>query len=142
MACKAKKSLPELKQCSPSSCICLCFFYPHSPRVVFVPVCDTSEAHSTLPFHLGSPGFGLFIGQENMSGISRFREVKERNNRREQLASKEEIICQIMSLALPGIISFVLEDQQEKGRSAGSAVFVRKALCWDSSSTEGPCLSW
>lgn len=105
-------------------------------------MCDTSEAHSTLPSHLGSPGFGLFIGQKSMSGISRFREVKERNNRREQLASKEEIICQIMSLVLPGISSFVLEDQQEKGRNPGSAVFVRKALCLDYRSTEGPCLSW
>lgn len=77
-----------------------------------------------------------------MSGISRFREVEERNNRREQLASKEEIICQIMSLALPGISSFVLEDQHEKGRGAGSAVFVRKAPCWEYSSTESPCLNW
>lgn len=105
-------------------------------------MCDTGEVHSTLPSHLGSPGFGLFIGQESMSGISRFREMKERNNRREQLASKEAIICQIMSLALPGISSLVLEDQHEKGRSPGSAVFVRKALCWAYSSTEGPCLNW
>lgn len=122
--------------------ICLCFFFLHLPRVVFFPVCDTSEVHSTLPPHLGSPGFGLFIGQESMSGISRFREVEERNNRREQLASKEEIICQIMSLALPGTSSFVLEDQHEKGRGAGSAVFVRKAPCWEYSSTESPCLNW
>lgn len=77
-----------------------------------------------------------------MNGISRFREVEERNNRREQLASKEEIICQIMSLALPGIRSFVLEGQNEKGRSPGSAVFVREALCWDYRSTQGSCLSW
>lgn len=57
-----------------------------------------------------------------------FGEVAEGNSRQEQLASREVLICQIMSFALPGISSFVSEDQPEKGRTAECCVCQRGSV--------------
>lgn len=144
-AFKAPKLLSALTLCSPSSCICIFCFSALSGLFLF-PCVTPSDALSTMPFYLGSPGFGLFINPAQvrrasvaLPALGRWESEMAEGSR--LLAKKSDYWSADAFCSFWNQLICFQEDQLEKGRITERAVFVREALCWDNKSKVSPCLS-